>query len=695
MKISEPSGLKDHGTDLDAIRPKKRIYYDKVEEFISQDDDFLVSSTSNLKDYYPDKSVEMKELSTINEGHISNVIDKKLKEEENQRMIEELEKQRKEKEEADKKSAQERVDIINNYLKDGPLVYELYSILVHSGGAYGGHYFTFIKSFEDGKWYNFDDSTVREIDANDIPAKTFGGSKSSNAYMLLYRQVEGSQDKLIEINDEDIPDYIRKMYEEENKIYNDNAMKQYEVRSHMNLKVYYKLEVKFIPTTQKETLDDLLTKTIETYGLKEDRKNIRLRAYIPHTDTLSETYTGREKLTLQDLKIFSTKCLSIEIRKDNQEWEEYDLEKIMFKIATWKEDLIDLDEDSLKPIKIFVNKSALLVDLIAVVANELKMPLGELRLIKKVIVHGIQTAEVLSTPDKLEKTLMQGKIFENMLLYTEQFSDEKDPIKWGLEFEKESYRYKIKFNNPYQEAADSSSIEYPHTITVDCRKTLGDLKKKMCEILKIDENQILMKRAGKNGVEVKDIDKSLQGVNFVNGSSIYLEFGVPSLPGEYRLYFSLAIRLVPELDSVSHKFEELFELPISGDLTVSQVKLIVAEKLKNLKNLTLDPKYMRLRERVSERMLKVYRNAPLKTQNIFEKKQIAIETLEYEDKVGPRDSLINVRLWDPENMELSSIIELVIDRNESLVTFAQKIYEKNQEILVCFIFWMIISSYIR
>ena len=202
--------------------------------------------------------------------------------------------------------------------------------------------------------------------------------------------------------------------------------------------------------------------------------------------------------------------------------------------------------------------------------------------------------------------------------------------------------------------------------------------------MKIDENQILMKRVGKNGVEVKDIDKSLQGVNFVNGSSIYLEFGVPSLPGEYRLYFSLAIRLVPELDSVSHKFEELFELPISGDLTVSQVKLIVAEKLKNLKNMTLDPKYMRLRERVSERMLKVYRNAPLKTQNIFEKKQIAIETLEYEDKVGPRESLINVRLWDPENMELSSIIELVIDRNESLVTFAQKIYEKNQDILVYF-----------
>jgi len=71
-------------------------------------------------------------------------------------------------------------------LKEGPLVYELYSILIHSGGAYGGHYFAFIKSFENSKWYNFDDSTVREIDFEEIPARTFGG-KACSAYMLMYR----------------------------------------------------------------------------------------------------------------------------------------------------------------------------------------------------------------------------------------------------------------------------------------------------------------------------------------------------------------------------------------------------------------------------------------------------------------------------------------------------------------------------
>jgi ubiquitin carboxyl-terminal hydrolase 47 len=54
------------------------------------------------------------------------------------------------------------------YLKQGDLVYELYSVLVHSGSAMGGHYYAYIKSFEDGKWYNFNDSDVREIDSEEI-----------------------------------------------------------------------------------------------------------------------------------------------------------------------------------------------------------------------------------------------------------------------------------------------------------------------------------------------------------------------------------------------------------------------------------------------------------------------------------------------------------------------------------------------
>lgn len=43
-----------------------------------------------------------------------------------------------------------------------PNTYALSAVLVHSGGAYGGHYFAYIW---DGKnWYKFNDSSVTKVD---------------------------------------------------------------------------------------------------------------------------------------------------------------------------------------------------------------------------------------------------------------------------------------------------------------------------------------------------------------------------------------------------------------------------------------------------------------------------------------------------------------------------------------------------
>lgn len=74
-------------------------------------------------------------------------------------------------------------------LAQGEFVYEVYAVLIHNGGAFGGHYFAYIKSQSDKKWYNFNDSSVSPISDEDIQ-KTFGGDGMPNtAYMLLYRKV--------------------------------------------------------------------------------------------------------------------------------------------------------------------------------------------------------------------------------------------------------------------------------------------------------------------------------------------------------------------------------------------------------------------------------------------------------------------------------------------------------------------------
>jgi ubiquitin carboxyl-terminal hydrolase 47 len=86
--------------------------------------------------------------------------------------------------------------------------------MIHNGGAMGGHYFAYIKDITTDKWYNFNDSTVREINLielvetfgpevietgpgkkSNLAAKRMAASRSSNAYMLMYRIFDPSEDK--------------------------------------------------------------------------------------------------------------------------------------------------------------------------------------------------------------------------------------------------------------------------------------------------------------------------------------------------------------------------------------------------------------------------------------------------------------------------------------------------------------------
>ncbi|XP_075472164.1 ubiquitin carboxyl-terminal hydrolase 24 isoform X2 [Ascaphus truei] len=89
--------------------------------------------------------------------------------------------------------------------------YELVGVIVHSGQAHAGHYYSFIKDRRGcgkGKWYKFNDTVVEEFDLNDetMEYECFGGEyrpkvydqsnpypdvrrRYWNAYMLFYQRV--------------------------------------------------------------------------------------------------------------------------------------------------------------------------------------------------------------------------------------------------------------------------------------------------------------------------------------------------------------------------------------------------------------------------------------------------------------------------------------------------------------------------
>ena len=89
--------------------------------------------------------------------------------------------------------------------------------MIHSGGAYGGHYYAYIKSFEDGLWYNFNDSTVTKIEnEEELLSKTYGDTKGSSgtAYLLMYRKISGTEEPT-KFAEEFVPDYLKEEIETE------------------------------------------------------------------------------------------------------------------------------------------------------------------------------------------------------------------------------------------------------------------------------------------------------------------------------------------------------------------------------------------------------------------------------------------------------------------------------------------------
>lgn len=96
--------------------------------------------------------------------------------------------------------------------------------MVHAGGAYGGHYYAYIKDFETNKWFHFNDTVVREISFLDL-LEVFGqhpekgrkgmaqkrlGFNAASAYMLKYRIINDKEDtSSLVVHEEEIPEEIR------------------------------------------------------------------------------------------------------------------------------------------------------------------------------------------------------------------------------------------------------------------------------------------------------------------------------------------------------------------------------------------------------------------------------------------------------------------------------------------------------
>ncbi|KAI7746099.1 hypothetical protein M8C21_024664, partial [Ambrosia artemisiifolia] len=106
-------------------------------------------------------------------------------------------------------------------------LYTLHSVLVHSGGISGGHYYAFIRPTLSDQWFKFDDERVTKEDLKKALEDQYGGeeelpqtnpgynnapfkfTKYSNAYMLVYIRESDKEKIVCDVNENDIAEHLR------------------------------------------------------------------------------------------------------------------------------------------------------------------------------------------------------------------------------------------------------------------------------------------------------------------------------------------------------------------------------------------------------------------------------------------------------------------------------------------------------
>ncbi|KAM0062763.1 putative ubiquitinyl hydrolase 1 [Helianthus debilis subsp. tardiflorus] len=106
-------------------------------------------------------------------------------------------------------------------------LYTLHSVLVHSGGVHGGHYYAYIRPTLSDQWLKFDDERVTKEDMKRALDEQYGGeeelplanpgfnnspfkfTKYSNAYMLVYIRESDKEKIICNVDEKDVAEHLR------------------------------------------------------------------------------------------------------------------------------------------------------------------------------------------------------------------------------------------------------------------------------------------------------------------------------------------------------------------------------------------------------------------------------------------------------------------------------------------------------
>lgn len=280
------------------------------------------------------------------------------------------------------------------YKKTGgkPWNYDLFAIMMHSGTARGGHYYAFIKSWTDGKWYSFNDAVVRELEVKhgeDVLKLAHGNGKAgTSAYMLMYMDRERTPKTLADAKAQ-IPEHIQKVIDAEDLEW-ETERKEYErLRRLICMTVYFDNKEIKIEMDRGVTVEQLTKGVIAKAELKDTPADcVRLRRYDPSIGWAQGALEGNN--TLEGCKFPRQTSLIMETRAPGADWPEINPNAVPVRVVKVAEDNIQPILQSLaysnqaggEVTTLMVDKMLPYADLKAEIARLLDMKADTMQLIK-------------------------------------------------------------------------------------------------------------------------------------------------------------------------------------------------------------------------------------------------------------------------------------------------------------------------
>jgi ubiquitin C-terminal hydrolase len=576
---------------------------------------------------------------------------------------------------------------LNKYIGSEGNIYELFSIVIHSGTASGGHYYAYIKSFEDNKWYNFNDSSVSEISVEDI-TKIYGSDKnayaSATGYVLMYRK--RCENIITSIENNIINDELKKELDQENERIREEDMRRKERMNALNVKVLIDGVQNALDVKRTDTIAFLKDKILNEFELNVKLSNTRLRLLNTINGRMLDIY-DKDDTTLDDNNISAYKVYTLEIKSEDSKFEEYDPDMILIYVYFWR-DYYMADKDKycsdseLNCDIVKTNKRMKLKELLKKIYQVINVsPEMKLLVLKKVDYSAVNFNLVAMNinEEDLDKELFLNAIYENCKLFVEIVDSENYASKFKQLFSERLDNIIVRFNTPLLAEVKTSTItaqqyRWDHEIEANKNWSFGKVKQKIADYLNLKPDQFIMKKYSHNGTEIKNLDEIFNNLSTGN-MSIFLQFGKPLNTNEQKITLVYCEFDYSLFKIFPYKFTELKQMIVDLGIKVKDLKKVFIEEL--AKRVLLAPnateKDFIIREQITEKPGKIYNDEDvLITLNLCENKRILIQDYKKDQYNWRTDKLqLTLRFWDQANWSISEPIEIQVEKSIKLKNLAE------------------------